>query len=39
MNKDLKSRISTRISAPIEFKVGQKVLAKHAAQLRWFSKN
>lgn len=39
MKKDLKSRISTRISAPIEFKVGQKVLAKHAAQLRWFSKN
>jgi len=39
MKKDLKSRISTRISAPIEFKVGQKVLAKHAAQLRWFNKN
>ena len=31
--------ICARVTAPIEFKVGEEVMAKSIAQLRWFQKS
>jgi ABC-type sugar transport system ATPase subunit len=39
MKNSTVSDICARITAPIEFKVGEEVMAKNIAQLRWFQKS
>jgi iron(III) transport system ATP-binding protein len=39
MKNSTVSDICARVTAPIEFKVGEEVMAKNIAQLRWFQKS
>jgi hypothetical protein len=39
MKNSTVSDICARVTAPIEFKVGEEVMAKSIAQLRWFQKS